>query len=195
MRDEIKDFLLVTFLLGWMALAISTTCSSTAQAGEPEDDDVELWLARSCVGEAGWGAHSSGECAALLHIYLKRSHKGGLTLLEACRMYSGATKQRPNHPRKWLFHLDRSDNEPEGWPSHLRWERYSDDWLRTVDLVGDFLRGQIADPLPHADHYGSKYDHIRAVRAGWWELVTDFRNRFYSVDRPKDGTRHLRAQL
>jgi hypothetical protein len=159
---------------------------------ESSEQDVALWLARSCVGEAGWDSYSTGECAALMHVYLKRSRIGNLTLLEATRKYSGATKKRRNHPRKWLFGLDRSDSEPEGWPQHLSWSQYSDQWLNMVDHADAFLDGLVADPMPEADHYGSIYDHHRAVRMGWWEMKTDFRNRFYSVDKPNGRSTKLR---
>jgi hypothetical protein len=172
------------FLLALVLVIVLMIGTMATDADCSEGDDVALWLARSCVGEAGWDSHATDECAALMHVYLKRSAKGNLTLLEATLKYSGATKKRRNHPRKWLFELGRSDREPDSFPAHLNWLVYRDDWLNTLQIADDFLQGKIADPIPQADHYGSIYDHHRAVKAGWWEMRTDFSNRFYSVRKP-----------
>ena len=175
----------VKFIIDLIAiLLLLALVAYVNEADASEKDDVALWLARSCVGEAGWGSHQTGECAALMHIYLKRSAKGQLTLLDACRKYSGATKRRRNHPRKWLFELDRSDRKPDSFPSNMNWVVYRDDWLATLDIAEAFLDGEINDPTQEAEHYGSIYDHHSAARAGWWEIKTNFRNRFYSVRKP-----------
>jgi hypothetical protein len=160
---------------------------------EEEKPDVALWLARSCIGEAKWNCVESTECAGLMHIYLKRSIRsnGKYTIYEIVRKYSAATKRRPDHPRKWIFDLDRTKERPARFPKNLNWKwKHKPKWKKTLKHAEAFLRGEIPDPLPEADHYGSKDDHHRAVKAGWcWLVGAGMLNRFYStsckVSRPK----------
>lgn len=180
MKDEIK--LLLAF--GFFFLLVSMhTCSSEASPGKRPD--VGLWLARSCAGEAGFDSGLTGECAAIMHLYLKRTKVSGFNMLKVVKKYSAAVKARPNHPRKWILKLSRDLKKPKGWNERTRWLAVRSLWMELLWYCDDFLAGKVPDPLPKADHYGGSPDRDRARRAGWFKLKTDFRNDFWSITDPK----------
>lgn len=149
-----------------------------ADVAHCREADVGVWLARSCIGEAGWDSEKTGECAALLHIYKKRSVIRKTSILKTARRYSAAIKGRGDHPRPWLLRMDRSGAKPKGWPPHLRWDRFSHSWLKTIALCDLFLFDLIADPIPQAMHYGARIDRPDPA---WTRLITPYRNLFYAV--------------
>lgn len=173
---------LIMVMLVFMAMSLPGEGSSE---GNPED--VAVWLARSCVGEATWGGVETTECAALLHIYAKVSCRTGWTILKSAKKYSAAIKKRPNHPRKWIFGLNRNANKPKKWPRGLKWEPAYGSWLDALDMADRFLLGKIPDPVPQAEHFGSKYDMDNARRLGWTNLSTPdgFKNLFWSTNRKR----------
>lgn len=143
--------------------------------------DDSVWLARSCVGEAGWRAHETGECLALLHLYRKRAALTGETVVELARRYSAAIKRHGTQRNRWVWHLGGA-SQPRGWPSGVDWQRYVYHWLQTRFVVAMFLQGRTVDPLPAAMHYGCVLDpqptgtvRMRTQRA------MRFRNRFYRL--------------
>ena len=171
-----------------VVLAVVTVALLIAGAARgaqaPAEKDVALWLARSCVGEAGWKAHGTGECAAIFHVYKKRSEISGLSLYKVMRKYSAATKPRPGRKNQWVLHLNRAGEKPKHWPAGAKWQVYQSDWGFALVEAERFLRGDTADPLPDALHYGCIYDRWRARLHGWKELETpNFRNDFYTVRR------------
>lgn len=155
----------VLFAFSWL--------TKDAQSKEP---DIALWLARSCVGEAGFRSGDTGECAAIAHIYKKRGGHFYTTM----RKYSGALKTHSKHTRPWLFDLNRAMRRPDGWPEHLKWSAYIDDWKKTLWVSDQFLAGNIPDPLPDAEHFGGWVDRHR-VPKHWVRIPSGYRNRFYKM--------------
>ena len=141
-------------------------------------NDDNLWLARSCIGEAGWRAWESGECAAILHIYKKRTELTGESIAKLASRYSAAIKSHKGKRNKWVLGLTKDADKPKQWPSRLNWERFRFDWVMTQILVDLFMSDMVEDPLPDAMHYGSIIDPppLRAKL-----IKTDFRNRFYKM--------------
>jgi hypothetical protein len=144
-----------------------------------ENHEAALWLARSCIGEAGWQSAESGECAAIMWVYAKGARNKGRSVLRQARLYSSAIK-RGSHSRAWVFGLNRTCTKPLGWPHHLRWDRYADRWRYTLALADLFLRDRILDPLPTAEHYGGRMDRDLDPRV-WRRLKTPgFVNWYYT---------------
>lgn len=145
------------------------------------EPDTGLWLARSCVGEAGFHSGRSGECAAIGHIYQKRSEAAGVDFYSTMRAYSSAIKPRGNKNRQWVFDLRRDGSEPLNWPKNLNWLAYRADWMHTLNTSDMLIRGLIPDPLPRAEHYEGWVDRHR-IPTNWIRIKTKFRNRFYRVE-------------
>ena len=143
------------------------------------DVDVGLWLARSCVGEAGFDAAASGECAAIGHVYRKRIRTG--TFWGVMRRYSAAIKPHAGNSQPWIFGLRRDGRRPDRWPTSVRWSERRDAWAETLRVADAILAGDVADPVPDAVHYGGDVDRERAARLGFIEIPTPFRNHFYRV--------------
>jgi len=154
--------------------------------GKGHGKDVALWVARSCVGEAGFDSGESGECAAIAHIYRKRTKVTQFNLYQVTRRYSAAIKKGPHQKRKWVFYLCRDLKKPKYWSKGLHWPNYRDKWASILKLCDDFIAGKVLDPIPHADHYGGRMDRHRAKKWNWYKLDTpDFKNHFWSVTCPK----------
>lgn len=178
MKDEVN--LLLVFCFFGLLLTVHTC---TAEAGKP---DVGLWLARSCVGEAGFNSVHSGECAAILNIYLKRTKAINFSMYKVVRKYSAAVKNHTKHNRRWIFHMNRDLKKPQHWNDvSQRWSVVRSRWMEMLWLCDDFLAGKVPDPLPDADHYGDRSDADRARRAGWYRLKSDYKNIFWSINDPK----------
>ena len=153
--------------------------------GKGHGKDVALWLARSCVGEAGFSSGETGECSAILHVYRKRAKLTRFNLYQVVRRYSAAIKKGPHQKRDWVFHLNRKGTKPKNW-GNLKWKVYKPRWIEILNLCDQFLKNEIPDPLPHADHYGGKMDRHRADQWKWFRLKTPgYSNYFWSVNDPK----------
>lgn len=142
-------------------------------------DDEALWLARSCIGEAGWNAYSTGECAAIWHVYSKRGEINGKGTLWTARKYSSAIKRGSHQRNKWVMHLNGTER-PRKWPRNLNWSKYRERWIKTLSHAKDFVSGVVADPLPVAVHYGSRIDRHRA-KNNWRIVDAPFRNLYWRV--------------
>lgn len=161
----------------YLIFALITLAQATgAKTAEPSHEETVLWLARSCTGEAGWRSYRTGECAAILHVYRKRSKLTGETTVELARRYSAAIKQHDGKRNKWALTLRVDGGKPERWPNHLNWDRYRGHWVAMLIYVDFFLREMVPDPLPRAMHYGCKFD---IPPPGSVRIKTKFRNRFY----------------
>ena len=160
-----------------VALALVALLAAPVAAHRPVD--VGLWLARSCVGEAGFGSGASGECAAIGHVYRKRIRTG--TFWGVMRRYSAAIKPHSANSRPWLFSLRRDGKRPTHWPAAVRWSDHRDRWVETLQAADAMLAGDTPDPVPDAVHYGGDVDRARAKRLGFVEIETPFRNYFYRV--------------
>jgi hypothetical protein len=167
-------------IIGIVFMVIGTMANLIGRAHASEREDTALWLAMSCVGEIGWQGAETGECAAVMWVYRKGAAKNGRTLLRQTRMYSAAVKRGP-HSRPWVFGLGRDGARPEHWPRHLKWSRYKDSWIETLALADSFLRGEIEDPLPSAEHYGCELDRHRLSPKAWARIpAPGFVNWYYA---------------
>lgn len=138
--------------------------------------DPALLIARSCVGEAGFGSAETGECVAIAHVYRKRAEMYGRDISWIARRYSAAIK---SGGRLWVRSLNRDGRRPRGWPQHLDWDDYRGQWWTVVDQVDAWFRGEHPDPLPTAEHYGGPMD-VGLNMGVWRRLWTPlYRNRFY----------------
>ena len=169
---------LLPMMLG--ALLLSATI---AHAHEPKGDqhvDVGLWLARSCVGEAGFDSSETGECAAIMHVYKKRAKISGKSIYEIARKYSAAIKPRDDRRNRWVLDLDRAGNKPDYWHPRLSWKHHRIWWELMLEHVDDFLKGRVKDPVPSAMHYGGRMDRYRLPAESWRAIHSlPFRNIFY----------------
>lgn len=167
----------IFFTISFFVFIFAEFCIATPAA------DVKTWLARSCIGEAGWNGAmgESSECAAIFHVYKKRSERLQISLMRMVRHYSSATKKWNEHRNPWLFDLHPDCRRPSKWPRNLNWNRYHDKCRHVFEFAGEFLNGQVPDPLPDADHFGSSIDHWR-VGSGWKRLTTKYRNWFYDIN-------------
>ena len=165
-----------------LSLILFTLLECSASAQHQPDPELIKWLARSCIGEAGWDASQgeAPECAALFHIYHKRTQWSPYTIDQVVRKYSAATKWRKGRHNPWIMHMNRDCEKPRKWPRALRWENYQTRCAQAFNLAEAFLAGDVPDPLPNADHYGSPIDHHR-VPPTWRRLKTPYRNWFYEV--------------
>jgi hypothetical protein len=173
MRATPLELLSVTMLLIMALLFAGAKCFGQ------EEDKTALWLARSCIGEAGYNAHETGECAAIWHVYKKRGAINGKGTLWTARKYSAAIKNGAHQRNKWVMHLSGAE-QPRKWPRNLNWSKYRDRWLDTLERAKAFVRGELADPLPSAVHYGSRIDRHRA-RKNWRRVKSPFKNWFWRV--------------
>jgi hypothetical protein len=144
-------------------------------------EDTAIWLARSCIGEAGWDSAESGECAAIMHIYRKRAIIRDDTIVSTAKAYSAAIKQRYNRHNPWIMHLSRELTKPAQWPTTASWGQYRERWKLALDLADNFLLGIVEDTCPSAVHYGSRIDRARAINAGWKQVRCGFRNQFWRI--------------
>ena len=150
---------------------------------------TKVWLARSCVGESGFFAVN--ECMAIAWIYAKRSNAVGWTLLKMIRKYSAALKGHEMHRRRWIFELDAKAEKPEHWPSTIRWKHHRKAWLNLLVQLDAWKLGEVPDPLPRADHYGSYRDANQSVRVRMWTRLKapdEFKNLYFD-----STTRHNKA--
>lgn len=165
-------------LLLWLLLLAVAIFASAVECERP---DTALWLARSCVGEAGFGAHETGECLAIAHVYAKRSSITGRSYYSTMRAYSAAIKPRSNKNNPWVLQLNVDATRPRGWPHGLDWDNYRSDWMATLQLARQFLSpDRQPDPLPTATHYGGWVDRHR-IPGHWVRIPTPYRNRFYNT--------------
>jgi hypothetical protein len=160
-----------------LILAISIAASIPVRS-----NDTVLWLARSCVGEAGWNAWDTGECAAILHLYKRRSEITGEKIDTLARRYSAAIKPRSSRNNKWVLGLQDSADRPHDWPSGAKWSRYRFHWIMTLLAVELFMLEMVEDPLPNAWHYGCKFD---TPPEGSVLIKTQFKNRWWKKNERK----------
>lgn len=178
MKDSVKMVLVFAFF-SLMLASRSCDCEASGKT------DVALWLARSCVGEAGFDSGSTGECAAIASVYRKRADVSRFNLYQVIRKYSAAVKPGPHQSRRWVFHLSRDLGKPKQWNTRLRWSNYRGKWEEVLSVCDDFVDGKVPDPVPLADHYGGWVDRWRARKAGWFKIKTPFRNDFWSITDPR----------
>jgi len=141
-------------------------------------------LAMSCVGEAPWKAHETGECAAIVHLYQYRSEITGIPLRTMARRYSSPLKTQA---KPWLRFLNEAGDQPRYWPKNLSWKKkYRQEWLDTLEVVKKVLDKKIPNPTPGAEHFGMRSDRkflgksSNLRTSGWVRMNTPgFGNVFY----------------
>lgn len=177
--------------LAALGVALGAPAVAAADAPIPAaewTDGARLALARSCVGEAGWGAAESGECAALAYLYARRWR-------QARRRYPAMTFER----LIVAYSAPLSDPTPSrraiwvrAMPGSLRGSlgRFRGAWARTLAMVDKWAAGGVQrDPCPGSMHFGGDMDR---PPPGW--LIAEcrpakgrrIRNRFY---RPRPAAR------
>ncbi len=141
-------------------------------------ESAKVWLARSCIGEAGF--HSPDECIAIAWVYATRTMQKQVDFTYMVQQYSAPLKRLKNrvHKRVWIFHLNAEGTRPRHWPKHLRWKPYREKWIALLNTLDSWAQGHKPNPLPGANHFGSRTDKPGTY---WVRLKTPdgFRNRFY----------------
>jgi hypothetical protein len=165
-------------LIGLVAVALGVLILS-APARSAQRTPTHVILARSCVGEAGFASIESGECAAILHVYKKRSALTGMSIRRIATRYSAAIKRRRGHPNPWVLDLRTDARKPRRWNKKLEWRAHKDRWSEAMGFAKSFLAGDVVDTLPTALHYGGKMDSHRLHPKVWAPLAAPYRNIFY----------------
>jgi hypothetical protein len=143
-------------------------------------DSVKVWLARSCVGEAGFDAQD--ECIGIAWVYAARYNelKGKVSLASIIRRYSSAVKKRGTHKRPWILSLSLDGKRPRGWPENLSWSAHRSLWMKILSELDHWADGNRDNPVAGANHYGGNMD----TPGRHWVRVSPknglvFRNTFY----------------
>jgi hypothetical protein len=125
------------------------------------NDTTKLWLARSCVGEAGFVAYE--ECIGIAWVYASRwkASSRGTTLEDVIRGYSAAVKRRSTLRRKWILDLRLDGERPKRWPNRLRWSGHKPFWETMLKELDQWALGYRANPVKGANHFGGKMDTPR----------------------------------
>jgi hypothetical protein len=143
------------------------------------NDEVKLWVARSCAGEAGFDAVE--ECVGIAWVYATRWSKSkSIPFVQVVRKYSAAIKHRSTHTRRWILNLRLDSKRPVGWPHDLKWSVHKPLWEKILSALDKWAAGYMPNPVLGADHFGGSMDHPgeRWVRIHPSE-GREFRNRFY----------------
>lgn len=122
------------------------------------NDETKLWLARSCVGEAGFVAYE--ECIGIAWVYASRwrASPRGTTLEDVIRGYSAAVKSRSTLRRKWILHLRLDGKRPNRWPKRLYWSGHRPFWEKILSELDQWAKGYRENPVKGANHFGGKMD-------------------------------------
>ena len=172
-------------VIGVFAIILGMSLGVQA-AKDDQHTDVGLWLARSCVGEAGFTSLETGECAAIMHIYKKRSSGSRKSIYKTARRYSAALKPVSNPQYRinntWILSLRRNLQKPYNWNPRLRWNPHKILWRRMLIHADDFLKGRVTDPVPTAVHYGGNMDRGN-LSPRYWRRITGlpYANTFYEA--------------
>lgn len=181
MTTKQKDFLLI-MALAWIliGLLVAEICNANEPPGDGrQKPDLGLWLARACVGEAGWKSFQTGECAAIAHIFHKRSYNHHRRSYFKSMVDYSAALRVGYKTRPWLKHLNRAGNRPRMLESNVSWSIHHPLWVKTLDFADRFFKGQIPDPTPKALHFGGVMDVVNMDPLVWKQIDTPFRNKFW----------------
>lgn len=139
-----------------LALSLITTSAMA--------EDPALWLARVAVAESSWS--SPADRAAIWHVLARRADRLGWSIPAMVRQYSS-----PIRRGEWPRGLDASGRRPPGFPPRLSWEAHRPRWEAILEEARAFLRGEVPDPCPDAQHFGDRAgDFLRARAAGWSQV-------------------------
>jgi len=160
------------------SLAVCTAIKADPIPKRQWTSEAKLWTARSCVGEAGFGAVQ--ECIGIAWVYATRAKHYGSPYVVLVKKYSSAVKAHEKHRRGWIFDLQLNGTKPKKWPKHLSWKNHKPLWFRILKTLDLWAQGLVPNPVPGANHFGGKMDTpgIRWIRI---QPISDvvFRNRFY----------------
>ncbi len=136
-------------------------------------------LARSCVAEAGFDSGSNGECAAIAFVYARRFHqmrRAGRYMTYSQLVWQYSAPLRLN-VRPWVNQLD-GDDRPRSMPRRWPWDLLLPKWQRLQDMVQRWAEGEIENPCPGANHFGSVQD---GAPSDWTRIRCNIRtrNRFW----------------
>jgi hypothetical protein len=93
------------------------------------------------------------------------------TIDESARSYCSGLRNPSivSAESRWKLHITPTCEQPDEWPSNLRWSRWRPGCVALHEFVAAFERGEVADPHPRALHFGGaklERDHARCVRMG-----------------------------
>lgn len=153
-----------------------------AQSPIPESEWTELaalFLARSCVAEAGFSSAVTGECGAIAYVYARRFHqmrRAGRYMAFGRVVWHYSAPLRLNR-RPWVSDL-RDEERPRGMPRMWPWENLLPKWLGMKRFVQQWARGEVENPCPGANHFGSVQD---GAPSDWRRIRCNIRtrNRFW----------------
>lgn len=167
-------------------------CDPLRAAAVTTDSDVVVDLARVCTSEAGFVSQQTGDCAAIRDVIEYRREPIGqqlgreVTFREALHSYAKrAFDQRRRDHRRWLVHLSRSGDRPDGWPRRWPWEsrpfcgtsRTSlitcrRAWLNTIEHARALLDGEPSRCREQPHYWGAPYgvDLLNAEKNEWREV-------------------------
>jgi len=174
------------FLIVGIMLLIPMVASAGERPITEEEwtDESKVWLARSCVGEAGF--HARGECLAIAWVYAERSsYSDKFDFLGMVKRYSAAVQKSKNH-RTWIRGLNLAADKPEDWPEGPDWEGvYKPAWQKLLSMVDEWANGEWDNPCPGANHFGGYHDTSRIRRLRWRPVkcMVRTRNRFFDSRR------------
>jgi hypothetical protein len=180
MTTATKDKLIIMACI-WVLLflIIAKLCEASEPPGPRDRVDLALWLARACIGEAGWRSAETGECAAIAHVFHKRSYMApGRDYFTAMREYSAALRVGIK-TRPWLRNLRRDGRRPRLLEGQIYWGKHRPLWLKTLELADRFFKGRVLDPTPEALHFGGLMD-VKNMDPDQWAIINvNFKNKFW----------------
>lgn len=190
MRVPTMFMVLTILVLMFAAMSVRSTGEQEVQRPikmRQWNEETKVWLARSCVGEIGFGSparphEANEECVAIAWIYAKRVKAIRWPLKKVIRKYSAAVKARSTHARPWVLGLRGDAKRPHGWPKNLRWSVHKPLWEQKLLVLDRWANGELPDPLPEANHYGGGMDARYAEYIMKWRRVKTpdyYKNRFY----------------
>lgn len=190
---KIIQTILILFVLLWLTMVSYWAWGSDVQYGvvywsgmekpipaKEWNNTTKVWLARSCVGEAGFDAHD--ECVGIAWVYATRYREIGQNgrFESVIRKYSAAVKEKSTHRRPWILTLNLAGKQPEKWPEKLSWKVHRPMWIQMLAELDAWSQGNRPNPVPTANHYGGDMDKPRKA----WVRISPangmkFRNTFY----------------
>jgi len=122
------------------------------------NNSTKVWLGRSCIGEAGFDAHY--ECIGIAWVYATRYRDIGRAgkFESVIKKYSAAVKSKSTHKRPWILSLNLNGDKPKKWPSTLSWKVHKPKWLALLNHLDEWAKGNRANPVPTANHFGGSMD-------------------------------------
>jgi len=122
-----------------------------------------LLLAQACVAEVGFPSDTS-ECHAMWHINAVKVDYDLERMTFQVQEYNSIFRRSPrgafivqSERAQWVRALRADGDEPEGWPSDLKWSVpwHRGRWMGVLAAAERFpLAARSQHPIPEATHYG-----------------------------------------